>query len=134
MEVRGGCLCGHTRYVLHATPRSRTDCHCLDYPRSAGAPYVAWGGVDRTEFAIERDDIRWGHYAKRIRGFAARCGTHMAMRDTADSEDIEVTLASLDDPAPFPPEKIIWTEDKLPWVTLDPRIPAFPRNAPPPGC
>ena len=55
------------------------------------------------------------------------------MRDTPDSEDIEITLASLDDPTPFPPEKIIWAEDKLPWVVLDPSVPAFPRNAGPSG-
>ena len=51
------------------------------------------------------------------------------MRDTLESDDIEITLASLDDPAPFPPEKIIWTQDKLPWVALDQSLPAFSRDA-----
>jgi hypothetical protein len=52
--------------------------------------------------------------------------------DSADSENIDVTIASLDDPRPFPPTKVIWLEDKLPWVAIDESIPSFqktPKNA-----
>jgi hypothetical protein len=38
---------------------------------------------------------------------------------------IDVTIASLDDPAPFAPQKAIWLEDKLPWVKLDESLPSF---------
>jgi hypothetical protein len=47
---------------------------------------------------------------------------------TKDSETIDVTIASLDDPAPFAPQKAIWLEDKLPWVTLDESLPKFPKS------
>jgi hypothetical protein len=36
---------------------------------------------------------------------------------------LDVTIATLDDPTPFPPGRAIWIEDKLPWVLLDPSIP-----------
>ena len=49
--------------------------------------------------------------------------------DSKDSETIDVTIASLDDPAPFAPEKAIWLEDKLPWVTLDESLPSFPKSS-----
>jgi hypothetical protein len=48
---------------------------------------------------------------------------------TEDSETVDVTIASLDDPAPFAPQKAIWLEDKLPWVTLDKSLPSFPKNS-----
>jgi hypothetical protein len=48
--------------------------------------------------------------------------------DTKDSEMIDVAIASLDDPAPFAPQKAIWIEDKLPWVTLDESLPSFPKT------
>jgi hypothetical protein len=38
-----------------------------------------------------------------------------------------VTIASLDDPTPFAPQKAIWLEDKLPWVTLDKSLSSFPK-------
>jgi len=51
------------------------------------------------------------------------------IEDSKDSETIDVTIASLDDPAPFAPEKAIWLEDKLPWVTLDESLPSFPKSS-----
>ena len=50
------------------------------------------------------------------------------MATCTDSEWIDVTVASLDDPKTFPPEVAIWTEDKLPWVKLDPSRRAFRRG------
>jgi hypothetical protein len=50
------------------------------------------------------------------------------MADSPEDECIEVAIASIDNPAPFRPEKIIWTEDKLPWVVLDSKLPSYPRN------
>jgi hypothetical protein len=47
------------------------------------------------------------------------------MQDDVSSEWIDVTVASLEDPKTFPPEAAIWTEDKLPWVKLDPSRRAF---------
>ncbi len=37
-----------------------------------------------------------------------------------------VTIASLDDPTPLAPQKAIWLETKLPWVTLDKSLSSFP--------
>ncbi len=68
-------------------------------------------------------------HANRIRSFAACCGTHLFFEETKDSDTIDVTIASLDDPAPFAPEKAIWLEDKLPWVTLDESLPSFPKSS-----
>jgi hypothetical protein len=38
---------------------------------------------------------------------------------------IDITIASLDDPAPFAPQKTIFLEDKLPWVVINESIPSF---------
>jgi len=64
-------------------------------------------------------------HANRIRSFAACCGTHLFFEDAKDSDTIDVTIASLDDPTPFPPQKAIFLEDKLPWVAIDESIPSF---------
>jgi len=85
--------------------------------------------VPREDLRVTRGEPRKITHASRIRSFAACCGTHLFIEDSKDSETIDVTIASLDDPAPFAPEKAIWLEDKLPWVTLDESLPSFPKSS-----
>ena len=64
-------------------------------------------------------------YANRIRSFAACCGTHLFFEDSKGSDAIDFTIASLDDPTPFAPQKAIFLEDKLPWIVIDESIPSY---------
>jgi hypothetical protein len=85
--------------------------------------------VRREDFSVTKGEPRKIAHANRIRSFAACCGTHLFFEDTKDSATIDVTIASLDDPAPFAPQKAIWLEDKLPWVTLDKSLPSFQKSS-----
>jgi hypothetical protein len=129
MEFTGGCVCGGTRYMLRNRPFAMGDCHCIDCRRSAGALYVTWGSVPRGDLVVTKGEPRKIAHANRIRSFAACCGTHLFFEDAKDSDTIDVTIASLDDPAPFAPQKAIWLEDKLPWVTLDESLPSFQKSS-----
>lgn len=126
--IEGGCLCGHTRYLLEEAPTTLNDCHCLDCRRSSGAPYVTWGTVPRAKLKLLRGTLRTLPHANRVRSWAACCGTHLFFADSAESETIDVTIASLDDPAPWAPTFAIWTEDRLPWVVLDETRPAYRKS------
>ena len=114
--------------MLKSRPFALIDCHCIDCRRSAGAPYVTWGSVPREDLVVTKGEPRKIAHANRIRSFAACCGTHLFFEDTKDSETIDVTIASLDDPAPFAPQKTIWLEDKLPWVAIDESLPMFQKT------
>ena len=124
MNLTGGCLCGGVRYVLGAAPIAIADCHCVDCRRSSGAPYVTWGVVPRERFHLVNGALRQVAHAGRVRAFAACCGTQILFEDTPDYPSVDVAIATLDDPSPFPPKRSVWTEDKLPWVILDPSLPA----------
>jgi hypothetical protein len=78
---------------------------------------------------MTRGEPRKIEHANRIRSFASCCGTHLFLEDSKDSDTIDVTIASLDDPASFAPEKTTWLEDKLPWVTIDESLPSFPKSS-----
>ena len=129
MEIPGGCVCGGCRYALLEAPVALNDCHCIDCRRSSGAPYVTWGSVRPAQLRIVRGEVREVPHAGRWRSFAACCGTQLFFRESAAAEWIDVTIASLDEPSGYAPEKAIWTEDKLPWVILNPKLPAFPRSS-----
>ena len=126
--IEGGCLCGGVRYRLEQAPTQTNDCHCIDCRRSSGAPFVTWGTVDRAKLTMLSGQLRKVPHANRVRSFASCCGTHLFFEDTPDADTVDVTLASLDDPSPFPPEISIWTEDRLPWVLLDENRPAYKRS------
>lgn len=111
--------------MLKSEPSALVDCHCVDCRRSAGAPYVQWGSVQRKDLVLTKGEARKVRYANRIRSFAACCGTHLFFEDSKDSEMIDVTIATLDDPTPFAPQKAIFLEDKLPWVVINESIPSF---------
>jgi hypothetical protein len=87
--------------------------------------------VERPDFEILRGDLRRVHFAQRIRAFAACCGTQVLFEESAHNPKVDVAIATLDDPAPFPPAKAIWVEDKLPWVTLEPNTPSFVKSSGP---
>ena len=126
--IEGGCLCGGVRYRLHARAKQGSDCHCEDCRRASAAAYVTWCGVPSKAMEVLSGELRRVLYAERLRSFAACCGTPLFIQDEVDAEWIDVTVASLDDPKGFPPKAAIWTDDKLPWVQLDPSRPAFRRN------
>jgi hypothetical protein len=114
--------------VLKSRPFALVDCHCIDCRRSAGTPYVTWGSVRREDLRTTKGESRKIAHANRIRSFAACCGTHLFFEDNKDSDTIDFTIASLDDPTPFAPQKAIWLEDKLPWVALNKSLPSFPKT------
>ncbi len=126
--IDGGCLCGGVRYRLHAIPKPGSDCHCEDCRRASAAAYVTWCSVPGKALEILRGDIGQVTHASRFRSFASCCGTPLFIRDAPNSEWMDVTVVSLDDPTKFPPQAAIWTDDKLPWVKLDPSWPAFRQN------
>ena len=87
---------------------------------------MTWGIVQRAKFNLVSGTLRRVSYAGRLRGFATCCGTQILFEDAADSPTVDVAIATLDEPQPFPPAKAIWIEDKLPWVILDPSVPSSP--------
>src|SRR4029450_3614177 len=129
MELTGGCVCGGTRYVLKSRPSSPSDCHCIDCRRSAGGPYVSWGAVPREDLVVTKGEPRKIAHANRIRSFAACCGTHLFVEDTKDSDTIDVTIASLDDPTAFWPGKGIWAEEKFARVSIEESLLTFPKSS-----
>jgi hypothetical protein len=62
---------------------------------------------------VTRGEPRKIAQASRIRSFAAGCGAHLFFEGKKDSKMIDVTIASLDDPAAFAPQKAIFLEDKF---------------------
>lgn len=79
-------------------------------------------------------NLRVHRYESRERTFCAACGSPISFFDSAYSEVMELTLGTMDDAASFPPDDYNWMADHLPWLTLDPKLPQFLHNYPPPSA
>ena len=124
----GGCLCGKTRYQLNGSPRPGSICYCLDCRRASAAPGVAWVSVRRENFLLLFGELKQVQHADRFRSFATCCGTPVFIQDAADSEWIDVTTCSMDNPEAYPPQAAIWIEDRLCWIPGVTSLPEFPRD------
>ncbi len=127
MHYRGGCLCGAVRYEVSGSPHNLCYCHCESCRRAAGSPAVAWGTFERRGFRLTRGTLAEFRSSKPVvRGFCAGCGSCLTYRHEARPDEIDVTLATLDEVARLAPRMHVWVADKLPWVRIDDGLPQFP--------
>jgi hypothetical protein len=127
LPLEGGCLCGELRYRISGQPRSADYCHCRMCRRAAGAPVVARLTVAEAALAwIEGRPAVYRSSAEAERLFCPNCGTQLALRDEPDY--LDVTLASLDDPAAVRPGYHIWTASRIAWFEVVDDLPRYPGN------
>jgi len=123
-ELTGGCLCGAMRYLITARPLSVAYCHCRMCQRASGSPVVNWATLPLTAFRVTGGQLTFNRSsAKAERGFCARCGSQMTFQFTEGPNEIDVTVATLDDPATLPPQYHIWTSSQQPWLLLGDTLP-----------
>jgi len=123
----GGCLCGAVRYEITGPVSNPCYCHCTTCRRATGAPMVPWGTFAREAVRIVRGRLsEFRSSAQVSRGFCAHCGTSLTYRHEARAGEIDVTLATLDDPTLLPPRMHVWVKDRLPWVAIGDDLPQLP--------
>ncbi|HWZ64602.1 MAG TPA: GFA family protein [Steroidobacteraceae bacterium] len=127
---RGGCLCGAVRYEITAAVSNPCFCHCASCRRASGAPMVPWGTFARDSVRITHGPLtEFRSSARAWRGFCARCGTPLTYRNEARSAEIDVTLATLDEPALIQPRMHVWVAERLPWLAIGDQLPQFAGGA-----
>lgn len=115
--MTGGCQCGAVRYALFETPVSSV-CHCRMCQKAVGGPFAALSKLPLAQFAWTRGTPgKFQSSSAAERHFCAACGTPLTFH-YLDSDAIEVTTGSLDQPARLPATKNFGVEGRLPWINL----------------
>ncbi|GJD62551.1 GFA family protein [Methylobacterium frigidaeris] len=125
--ISGGCRCGAVRYEAQGEPWNVTVCHCTDCRGATGAPMVGWLTVRQESCRFTAAPAWFRSSPRAERAFCPSCGTPLAYRADDLPEEIDLTLASLDDPERYPPRDHVWVSRRLSWVTLPPGLPAYPQ-------
>lgn len=123
--LRGGCFCRFVRYETDAALFDEANCHCSVCRRTSGAPYVTWFSVPRSAFRwMSGEPTSFASSSHGTRSFCPRCGTQLTFASRRVAEEIDITVASLDEPSEVPPKADIHVATKLPWVVLDATLPS----------
>jgi hypothetical protein len=128
---QGGCLCGAVRYRVEGPFIDGAHCHCRMCRQASGAVAVTWMTVTLGRFVIEKGKpalYRSSSHAERR--FCGRCGTPLTFHSVHEPDMIDVTLGSLDHPEVARPDRHISVSAKIPWLTLDPDLPAHEEDTP----
>ena len=127
----GGCLCGRIRYRATGRAATPSHCHCELCRKSSGAPFLSWASFAMRDFTFTQGSpARFDSSPIAFRQFCANCGTQLTFQFLRSPDSIDLTLASLDEPAAIRPEDHIWTKRQIAWIKLDDGLPRFAESRP----
>ncbi len=118
MSITGGCQCGAVRYRAENGLENPHLCHCRMCQKAAGNYVMPLAGAKRETITVTRGEPGWFFSSDIVRrGFCAQCGTPLFF-DPVNSEQLLVTLGSLDDPSAYKPVSEDSVESRVPFVAV----------------
>ncbi len=120
---KGGCHCGAVRYAVAAVQASMV-CHCRTCQRVSGAPVVAWASVAAWDYTVNQGEpARYASSPGVSRTFCGACGTPLTYEAAPD--EVDVAIATFDDPDAFPPTHHSWLSHNIAWVKFGDGLPNY---------
>jgi hypothetical protein len=101
-EMSGGCACGRVRYVAKVEGDEAYLCHCRMCQRSTGSISIAFKQVMKADVAWEGEPDWYASSPIARRPYCGKCGTSLGFA-FPDSDKMDLTVASFDDPWRFVP-------------------------------
>ncbi len=101
-RMEGGCQCGRIRYSVAIADDDAYLCHCRMCQRATGGVSIAFKNVKKADVAWGRAPDQYASSPIASRGFCRECGTPLTFA-FPDSENIDLTVGSFDDPGRFVP-------------------------------
>ncbi len=119
-RMTGGCQCGAVRYALLAPPTNPHICHCRMCQKAFGAFFAPLAGVTLDKFEVTRGELAIFKSSDPVeRGFCAIAARRSRSARSA-SDEMFVSIGSLDEPAKVAPKIQYGVEGRMPWFgTLD---------------
>ncbi len=103
-EMEGGCVCGRVRFKARVTDDDAYLCHCRMCQRVTGSVSIAFKNLKATDVAWESQPDWYESSPIARRPYCRECGTSLGFIFKEDSENMDLTVASFDDPSRFKPK------------------------------
>ena len=133
MGLTGGCLCGAVRYELRSEPFDAGWCHCRTCQLNSGAPAMTFASARRgdwvpTSGASAIRTVRTSSFGQR--SFCGECGTPLHVEVEHQSETLDFSIVTLDDPNAIAPTFHIFWGSKVPWFNPGDDLPRHDKFRP----
>jgi len=102
-QMTGGCACGRVRYSATIHDDEAYLCHCRMCQRATGSVSIALKNVKAAEVAWKHEPDWYDSSPIAVRPYCRECGTSFGFKFKEGSENIDLTVASFDDPSRFKP-------------------------------
>jgi hypothetical protein len=137
MEFTGGCLCKAVRYRASEAPLLARSCWCR-MCQYIGAGSSTVNAMFKTETLTVEGELRTFTTVADSGNvmswrFCPQCGTHVLATSERRPQFTVVRVGTLDDPEWVMPASTIWTSMAPHWAPIDPLLPRFEGQPPPPG-
>jgi hypothetical protein len=103
-EIRGGCACGKVRYTATIHDDEAYLCHCRMCQRATGSMSIAFKNVKAAEVRWDGEPDWYESSPIARRPYCAGCGTSLGFQFKDGSENMDLSVASFDDPSRFKPK------------------------------
>jgi hypothetical protein len=101
-ELSGGCACGRVRYRARIANDEAYLCHCRMCQRATGSVSIAFKNLSKADVDWESEPDWYQSSPIARRPYCRECGTSLGFA-FPDSENMDLTVASFDDPSRFRP-------------------------------
>ncbi len=103
-RMSGGCACGKVRFTAKVADDEAYLCHCRMCQRATGSLSIAFKNVKAATVAWDGEPDWFDSSAIAVRPFCATCGTSLGFKFKEGGENMDLTVASFDDPSRFTPD------------------------------
>ena len=101
-EMTGGCACGRVRYTARVENDEAYLCHCRMCQRATGSISIAFKNIRKDAVSWEREPDWYESSPIARRPYCRNWGTSLGFA-FPDSENMDLTIGSFDDPSRFRP-------------------------------
>lgn len=134
--ISGGCLCGAVRYSASSKPIATRQCWCRLCQSLAAGNATINVAFSKVDFVVEGELHDYSCKADSgnvmHRRFCPTCGVHLFSEAEERPNIIVVRVGTLDETESVEIDAIIWTSEAPSWAYLNPDLPQFEHQAPPP--
>jgi hypothetical protein len=126
----GSCACGTVKFTFVGPVTCTYHCHCSRCRRLHSAAFVTWTHLPHRRFRLLSSRSGLKFYAasgREHRAFCRRCGSHLFAEaiEARKRRDVYVSVATVTEPHDLRPERHIYADGRVCWVTADEDLPAF---------
>jgi hypothetical protein len=102
-QMCGGCACGRVRYTAEVRDDEAYLCHCRMCQRATGSVSIAFKNVKQADVQWDAEPDWYDSSPIATRPYCSKCGTSLGFQFKEGGENLDLTVASFDDPSRFKP-------------------------------